>query len=81
MAARRSNISKSNGSRHKLAAGARATVRFGSSTMPVEVVEDRGRVGYQGAHVVRVRVIDENVPDSETFEVVADDLKLASARG
>ncbi len=64
------------GTRPNFSAGERAFVRFGSSAMPVEIVEDRGPVGAEGRRLMRVRIVerDGEVQTDSTFEVAADEL-------
>jgi hypothetical protein len=57
--------------------GRRGKILFGGAyPVKVEVVEDRGRVGYRGRWIVRVRRIDPIANDDTTFEVPADELIL-----
>jgi len=72
--------SKRKSARRRLVPGDRATIRFGGSTVSVEVVEDRGNVGYRGDHIMRVRVIDGGMSEPRTFEVRADNLTPARSR-
>ena len=58
----------------KFLPGARATLAWGMSPMAVEVLEDRGPVGYRGQHLVLVRTTDRDSLEG-TFEVAAEDLR------
>jgi hypothetical protein len=58
--------------------GCRAKIRFGSSNLPVIIVEDRGAIGSMGRHLVRVRPVGNVDENSESFEVPADELLFAS---
>lgn len=63
----------------KWSAGELATIRFGSSDVPVEIVEDRGPVGISGRRLVRVRIIESEGEVESTFEVPADELIFIGA--
>jgi hypothetical protein len=60
--------------RSLLSVGDRATLRSGEVKMSVEIVEDRGRIGTGGRHLMRVRLVNEPSDESNTFEVPADEL-------
>ena len=55
-------------------------VRFGDSTMKVEIVEDRGNVGLAGHHLVRVRYVNPYSDPTSTFEVYAENLLPLTSR-
>lgn len=57
--------------------GCRAKIRFGSSNLPVIIVEDRGAIGSIGRHLVRVRPVGNPDENSESFEVPAEELVFA----
>jgi hypothetical protein len=49
----------------------------GGGSLLLEVLEDRGNVGWQGSHILRVRRISEYPEERVDFEVVADSVTLA----
>ena len=71
---------KPSGQRKSLAIGQRGIVRFGNSTMQVEVIEDRGPIGFRGARLVRVRVIQPASEADTTFEIPADAVHTPRSR-
>ena len=58
--------------------GSAAKIRFGSSNLPVIVVEDRGAIGSMGRRLVRVRPVVNPDENSESFEVAAEELVFTS---
>ena len=54
--------------------GCPAKIRFGSSNLPVIVVEDRGPIGSMGRHLVRARPVGNPDENSESFEFAAEEL-------
>jgi len=49
----------------------------GGGSLLLEVLEDRGNVGWQGRHILHVRRISEYPEERVDFEVRADDVTLA----
>lgn len=49
----------------------------GGGSLLLEVLEDRGNVGWQGNHILHVRRISEYAEERVNFEVRADDVILA----
>lgn len=63
----------------ELAVGSRVQFRVGPSRMRGLVVEDRGRIGKAGRHLLRIKLVGKagrGEPDT-TFELPADELTLA----
>jgi hypothetical protein len=56
--------------------GMRTNMLFGTSTVPVEIIEDRGTVGTAGRRLFRVRFAGAADPLDESFEVAEEDLSL-----
>lgn len=56
--------------------GQRLAVRFPGGLVPVMVVEDRGRIGARGRHILRVRTLDESEENRDTFEVATENVVL-----
>ena len=52
--------------------GQRVALQFPGGAMPGEVVEDRGNVGWQGRHILRVRRVSEYEEERDTFEIPAE---------
>jgi hypothetical protein len=49
----------------------------GKSSLLLEVIEDRGNIGWQGSHILHVRRISEYPEERDDFEVFADRVILA----
>lgn len=63
----------------KLTVGSQVRFHVGPSKLKGLIVEDRGRIGKAGRHLLRIRVLGK-APQSEpdaTFELPADELTLA----
>jgi hypothetical protein len=50
------------------------------SDIKIEIVEDRGPIGYQGRHIVLVRTLESHGVPPRTFEVGADLIKLSRSQ-
>ena len=77
MAKTKSKHSRKKKKKKVLRVGAHAKVRFSPiSAVAVEIVEDRGLIGFGGRRLVRVRYLPSSGDPDSTFEVAADDLVL-----
>lgn len=69
------SASRGNGSEIRVGSRVRYPMPGGSSFL-LEVIEDRGNVGWRGRHILRVRRISEYPEEREDFEVRAEDVTL-----
>lgn len=49
----------------------------GGGSLLLEVIEDRGNIGWQGSHILHVRRISDYPEERDDFEVFADHVILA----
>lgn len=59
--------------------GSHVLFRVGSQEFKAEVIEDRGHIGKDGRHLLRIKLIDTSAADPDsTFELPAEQLMPAT---
>jgi hypothetical protein len=64
-------------SARKFGVGTIVKVAFGGREVKATIVEDRGNVGWNGRHILRI-AIDLDATERFEYEVPADDVKVAA---